>query len=296
MMTLPDGATQVSSTEWQVPCPWCAEPRAFINPYRGMGHCKRAACGWSRTNKKGIYEDYGMPADEDAWEGALLHEAPHKERSGFAITSGLRDPYNYPRPKEFLRNRGITHAQITRSGIQYAPKTNQLVAKVLCYSTDLPPEQLVRYPSDKCKWIPQHKGIDLNDYCFGLDRIKADNKGLILVEGIFDMVVTDLIGYAVALCGTNKLTKSALLRLSKWKRILIWTDPDDAGEKFRNTATRSLESIGCQVRHLRLDDPKKYRPRTRENHAKIMDALRRFAETGQVRLGYVEALNLRKTY
>lgn len=95
-------------------------------------------------------------------------------------------------------------------------------------------------PEFKQGWIYreiEHKGYfsvpglkkKKGGYVFGLQGLDPANKGILLVEGPFDVLTPELYHYAVALLGTNLWDTTMFWLRKLHKKVFLWLDPDEAG-------------------------------------------------------------------
>lgn len=278
-MNLPSGRYEVSD-EYRCECPECGRDKFYINPIKEMGHCKR--CGVAYGSKERLYEAFNLdPDDEDEWKGLKPKTKSIKFELGHKITNAI-PAWEDMKAQYYLGTRGLNQKTTQEANIRWAPKIGKLLVDLDPYTLDLPPQQAQRSPTDKTKWYPSHKGVALSEYCFGWRYLKPNLKAMVLCEGIFDILATRLLGFGLALMGTQ-ITPAGIYKIAeRVDKLVLWTDPDVAGEKFRNTYTRAFEAQNCEVWSIYERDPKFYRPDLRVNDRKLIKKLRKFCLTGEL--------------
>lgn len=279
-MNLPAG-TWASASEYLTECPSCGRMRCFINPSAQAGHCKRAACGLKLIGKEAIYEAFGLDPEDDDWEGTLSKPKSFKSERGYRL-EGLVPAWLDASAQAYLGKRGLDGEVCKEAQLRYAVKLGRLVIDIDPYTQDLRPQQAVRQPKDGVKWYPSLQGTSLTEYCYGWRLLKPENKGILLVEGIFDLCVLRCIGYGLALMGTQITPTGVELISQRFKSILLWTDPDVAGRKFIDKYTKQFEAQGSSVWVLEHGDPKFMRPQRKKEDARLCRSIRKFCLTGQV--------------
>lgn len=255
-MILPDHAVPVSATEWQMDCPNpdCGREKFFYNPYKERGHCK--VCGLKVGSKRRFVEIFDL-VDVDDWDGIAYKPPVPKFEHSRRIESAFPAWWNAKARRILRKERGFDEKTVTKSGILYSPKTNQFVAEVV--TTTTPPQvgKLVRRADLSGKWQPIQPGMTLGDYVWGPQLIPPERKCVLIFEGIFDVLATRSVGWAVAMLGAKfPLPKQDWLS-RRFREVILWMDPDTAGRTALQSA-RSLEGLGLTVHTVdfSMGDPK----------------------------------------
>jgi len=103
------------------------------------------------------------------------------------------------------------------------------------------------------------------------------------MEGIFDVLSTDMLGYAFATLGTRvrknpEDTLMSLLRLSNVEELFVWFDWDDGGRKGTQEVMGLCNRWGIDCQDLTSvikRDPKLLCPRLHVGTQEILDEIRR---------------------
>lgn len=273
MMNLPPGHW-VSGTEYSVICPECgSSAKAFLNPYKGRAHCKSSHCGWVAYNKAEIYEAFDIDPDDEDWKGLAPVQAPRNQERGYTLT-GMIPAWLDPKARAYLAGkRGLSEKIVQAGGIEYSVKLQRFVVMLEPFTADLRSRQATRYPGSIGKWYPAFEGISLSEYGYGLRFIPAQADGIVLMEGIFDVLATRMLGRGIAMMGT-KLTLSGLMWLKRFKRVIVWVDPDNAGRNFCDHYVKQIKCGGSEVTVIKEKDPKLLRPDRKKEDATLIRHVR----------------------
>lgn len=229
-------------------CPFCvlrgktpdAEYKLGFNYRTGLAHCFR--CSWSSRER--TFEKLGLSSDE-----RLVVEATEPEPEAFASPVLPEDfellakaTGHWAREAiRYLLGRRVVQGQIVRHrvGISLVGKTK---GRIVFPFLD-PGGRLVGwsarswFPDVEPKWL-HSTGLKQSFWAH------RPGDSVVLVEGIFDALaverVVDKKSWAVmALLGTN-LTEEKRKELGRYDRVVVWLDPDKAGQKGVERIVESL--------------------------------------------------------
>lgn len=276
MMTLPESAKRASSTEYQCFCPTCHRFEYYLNPYKEAGHCKRGKCDTRHYTKQELYEAFGIDPDEDDWKGLAPLQQPKKVERGYELT-GLIPAWLAPLGQAYLKGRGLDESITQRGRIEWSQKLQRFVTMLDPCTEDLQPRQATRKPGKIGKWYPAHEGISLNEYWYGMRDIPDRQQNIIIMEGVFDVLATRMLGRGIAMMGTEMTLSGMLLLRRRFQRgrAVVWVDPDKAGTDFKSYYVPKLTTLVREVVVLEEQDPKFLRPDRRPADARLLESINR---------------------
>ena len=230
VITLPPGAVLVEDgREAQFDCWECGRRRAYVNTSTGLGICFR--CG--KTYKASDFEGPERP------------EAPKLFTSALP-TSGLGLPaYKSFRANRYLQGRGVDPHEFpsiycNQDGLLF-PVRHTLKPTQGWMQRTWEGKWLARDMPDKSAFI----------YAVSYDPAFFEGEQLVLVEGIFD-VLTPRLRWGVALLGTRlSPPQERFLQLCLPRAVLVWLDPDGAGQAASQRILARLRSLGLEANSTR---------------------------------------------
>lgn len=174
---------------------------------------------------------------------------PWVDHSGPLYSNSNSMPYAWdiPEARKVLKGRKVTEEDSRKANILWLEEFKYLICPTDPISDEMEVgcwyRSIYGFPN---KWIPR-PDTPTSYYGFGQRFIPEDRKAILLVEGIYDILSSGLLGYAVALLGTN-LSVSWLRYIKKrgWK-IILWLDPDRAGRSASAKYTKAFEEWGIPV-------------------------------------------------
>ena len=264
-----------SKAEIQIDCPFCEDIRGTVDSHKCLGinqqkfvaHCLR--CDWAAdgltsvlkalSRKFGVTFSYReMLKDmEEEYEPPVHKPKPCSLPVGFERFIGSDDEYEV-KAKQYLRSRGIGRIEIAKYRIGYAA-AGEMAGRVIFpvmendgrvygyvgrdFTGNLKPKYL-NSKGIKMLWNAQEKG-EAAALCEGIISAIAVAQAL-RSEGV--------VGLATLGCG---LDAYQLSQLERYKRIIVFTEADEAGVRETLTHARRIATAGlqCQITvPRRLDD------------------------------------------
>ena len=190
-----------------------------------------------------------------------------QERGQFHYQSAWDDNAS----RYFLRLRNVNETLCNKVPINFCDEAKCISIKVESIVGD-DPIYLYRRPEPKTKWYSP-KGESLALYGFNVDKFKNSNAGIILCEGIFDLLSSGLYNNGIAICGSS-LVNSWVIWLSKnVSKVALVFDPDEAGEKANKNISEQLKMYGIPCKIFRLERPLKDYRIDREEDRKVIAEL-----------------------
>ena len=162
----------------------------------------------------------------------------------------------YGPAREYLNKRGVTDEQIEKYGIGYSIRGRlrlrvvipvYTAGKLRTFSARAFAENMMRYDAGK-----EVDGAEASEAVFGEPQFDGGDT-VTIAEGCFSMLALDRAG-APNPCAilSSYLTPGRILDLSRFKRIIVATDPDAAGDKVMKAI--SPLSRRAEIVRLRLDN------------------------------------------
>ena len=236
-------------------CPKCFKAGHFFwNTHIHKGFCQ--SCKFKIIGLKQFYAIFNRDV--------LLHRIPPWLRGTLEEDSPLRhwtswenNAWDSQVSREFLRARFVTEKVSREAPLYYVSEKDALCLTIDPISPDFE-EDLTLWRGVKgfpAKFIPiggsDTRPTYLSMYGYGLKHIPPTRKCIALFEGAFDILSTGLLGWAVALLGTN-FNDAWLSYLSRFSYIVLWLDPDKAGMSARDKLVERFEHDGIEYLDLTL--------------------------------------------
>lgn len=253
-MRLPGGGTFAKSgQEYIIPCPKCGKKFSW-SLTKSKGHC--FSCKFACRSVSEFREHFPLD-DRDVYLSDQSDVSPTSVYGRVLEDADALVPaYQRYDAAVYLTSRGVTKEIAERVGIL----ATQDRIHVPCRSP-LPHRHPIFMsrsivPGQK-GWMTA-RGVDKSNYWFdgnhAIELTADGEKPLILVEGIFDVLTPGLLGRAVAVLG-SKLSVGMESWLARMHgrgcgRVLIWFDPDDAGELGAKAIMAKLRTYGCNVERV----------------------------------------------
>ena len=276
-MLLPAGKFTYSCDEYLFdvcPNPACGKFEHFSwNVLKKVGHCFVCDCiitGEYNMMKatKGLGEYLYLPP--------LGKDYQHlRERGEFHYSNAWDDE----KAREFLKARGIDESLARAVPFAFSPEDRVTSVQVEGISPEFPPYSVYRFTDNEDSfWILPKKSQSAY-YGFNVQRFSQSKKGLVLMEGIFDVLSSGLYHYGVALCGST-LGDKVINAWCTWlelhaSKVAIWFDPDKAGAKGSKEIKKQLDIWGIPNKIITSEkNPKDYRWSNEEDKQVLGDVLR----------------------
>jgi hypothetical protein len=201
-------------TEVLLTCPKCASPRFSFNVEKGVGHC--FVCKTSSTRKG-------------------LKETPAYSVKEFSPLPNLtlQPVWEHDLAAAYLLRRNIPRS--CWHGITYCPEERRLYFRIWSPSPEIPPSWHGRAVDNQLPRWKVFPGTKKQHYIFGIPLQEATK--VLLVEGIFDAMSVGT--GAISLLG-SELSETQRIYLRSFSEIMLWKDPDEAGEKLASQISASF--------------------------------------------------------
>ena len=202
--------------EIRVRCPDCGKTNLSINTEKRVGWCHRCKKVFSREQI-----DNGLLRKREEKTQRVLHSPPP-----------LVLAWDDRAASEYLRKRLVS--QEDAPSVYYDRTGRRLYFRVQSPSPDLPASWHTRGLTSEDGWRV-FPGTDKKRYVYCTNSALLSRPGgaVCVVEGIFDAI--RLGGRAVSLLGTDYSPMHHIF-LKSFDRVIVWMDPDQAGE----SATRKI--------------------------------------------------------
>lgn len=215
--------------EYRGTCPYCGSLSYFFNTEKKVGHCKKGGslkCADQAPIFTPPIELEDTPnVIKTTCDIVRLAEYNIIQKEIYVVHRDI--PESQPAYK-YLKKRRVLDYDISNAELRYNKASGDLLFPIEPCVEIYPdayikrkvfPEVGASYISDS---VPKKKG----GYLFGKHSLIPGNAGIILVEGVFDVLSPHLLGYAVALMGTQLFLSQAIWLKNNYKNIIIWLDPD----------------------------------------------------------------------
>lgn len=94
-------------------------------------------------------------------------------------------------------------------------------------------------PDDRRPKYLQPPGSEITIY--NMPALAKRSKTIIITEGEIDCMTLDKMGYAaIGMPGANSWKPHYARALDSYERVIVWGDPDEAGQKFNETIMASI--------------------------------------------------------
>lgn len=260
-----------SKTEVICKCPSCHKPKMHFNQGSGMFHCKRAECGamgnlWQLANLLGIRVRQGgdsalRPVSVASGSFTAAVDAPPPSPIKIKQAKGMEPPAVADRVAEMLeggevldyaRSRGFTDMTIRRFQLHAWESKRGDKCLVIPYLTEDKVQLaklriLPEYVSGP-KYVRKPAGAD--SIMFNRDAIEG-SKQVVLVEGELDAIslwqmgITNVV--STSLGAQKRLPAGWVKELECAEDIVIWYDPDEAGQQSAAAVVSQLGLHRCRI-------------------------------------------------
>jgi len=222
-------------------CPFCPEQRgvpdtsfAFhVNIKNGAGHCWHSDCDW-KSHKAAFYLLRRLIGNGE-FSGFDEVEQPKLKKlklpEDFTLLNDPQDLFDQ-RARDYLLKRGVTHAQIREKhiGVCY---TGKYAYRILFPITDPLGMHLYGFSARDFtgKRNPKYLTNPGPKHLYNYDRTAET---AVFSEGVFKALrIEQITGFNSVSTLGHSLTEKQLeeVQKSKYKRIILWSDPDKVGRK-----------------------------------------------------------------
>jgi 5S rRNA maturation endonuclease (ribonuclease M5) len=266
-MLLPPGNFTYSQEEYVFSiCPACGKRDHFTwNINKKVGRCW--VCDHVIVGEENMLAQVGGCIEYYVSTPLAKNYQTIKERGDFHYGNA----WDNKGAREFLIERNIDEYLSKVIPIKYCSKSDVISIQVESITPEFPPYSLYRYPSSDSFWI-MPKGVKSKYYGFNVEKFSNKKvNGLVLCEGIFDILSSGLYNYGIALCGSSMDQSWCIWLAEHTNRVLIWLDPDSAGKKGANKISSLLSIWGIEHKVLNTSkEPKNLRYKENKEDAKII--------------------------
>lgn len=256
-LRLPSGAFSSWNDEEYVldTCPFCGGINKFVyNVRKTVGRCW--VCPRFVTTYKALIRAIDNPDDID---DVSFFKTPLRHSK--TTHNNLCNAWDHWKAKDFLISRGVNEITSRLENITYDPKLNTAYIDVTSISPDLPKSVLWRQLTPTGKWLFR-KGTKAVYYAWGWEKFVNSQKKVLITEGIFDLLSTNLQAKGIAFLGSapNKI-KFQWLRKNV-SGVVVWMDADEAGYKANDYFAELCDffNIPCVI-YKSEKDPKRHNRR-----------------------------------
>lgn len=253
-------------------CPGCFKEKHFyFNVYKQRGECK--VCGLCL---------FGLDAFEGV-DGNCYRPAVVCARKRTFTPQNVNAWFHEP-SRIFLQANGVSAQQCLSLPITYEPDHDRITCPIDPISPGYGPSTLVRWFSyADSKWYAR-QGCKKIRYVFNAKVLKR--RRCLVMEGIFDVLSTDMHDHAIATLGTQVRkapadTLMSLIALSCVEELFVWYDWDDAGRKGTQEFLSLCKDwgIACQdLTSVLKREPKSLSPRLYQGTEAVLDEIKRGLE------------------
>lgn len=156
----------------------------------------------------------------------------------------------------WLYKASIRKAQARELGIGWSPSMQRILLPVYDELGNLAFIQARAVKQGQQPKYINTQGQNAGAALFMTSAINAGAEFVTITEDILSAVRTGRFGPSCALCGTS-VNDTKILRIKQAKVILIWLDPDPAGQKGMRKFIKALNAFHSDVRIIRsAKDPK----------------------------------------
>jgi len=163
-----------------------------------------------------------------------------------------------PEAQAWVLKAGVSLAEASQKGICYSPAMDRVILPIYDTSERILGIQARAMGNGIPKYlnsIPRSKHLLYK--CFNTQYKFSCG---IVVEDILSAIKIQPIRSSISILGTNMTQEKAHKISLNYKKILLWFDDDEAGERCRKTSKKQLELQGIEfIRDIRTEkDPKCY--------------------------------------
>lgn len=209
-------------------CPECGKDNLWWNVSIQKGQCFTCQEGLGVEGMKRLFGE--QQTFIDIWNELQAARPPRKVRE--LKEAAWQDS---PLAKLFLlKNRRCRPKDLDRSGVIYDEETDRVLFPLQrCRPGGLSQSIYMSRstnPTTKGWLFRSEEDAHKDRYWYNPLGLRPESQTIILVEGVFDVLSPQLLGAAIAICGTN-LTEYHEDALKNAKRVIVWLDADQAGRK-----------------------------------------------------------------
>lgn len=257
------------------------DPSCYINSTTGFWNCfscpakgdlATLVCLVLDVDRKKALELL-RPENPDAILASV--QARSRKRKHAAVTEGKKRREKHvspiPPPDEYemgplteLRKRGFRKSTLRKWKVRYVPsqplvnpdtgKTFTITDSIGIPIMDEDGETVLAWCYRRTKssgdWQPKYlntPGVEMAELAFGMDRYGAEPE-IVAVEGALDAMWLDQNGIpAIGIMGSNSKNPKRIERLSRFKKVVIVADRDNAGRNMVDGLGSGLTSRGVPV-------------------------------------------------
>lgn len=236
-------------------------PSFSINVYNGLNLC--FSCGWQGNIYQLAEQVLGMSQyeahqkfDMELTDAAIDQLMQGRQYERKVLTPLQQDISRWTQNKHpYWYQRGFTDETIGKFQLGYSEEMNRVVVPIY-FQKELvgwTARQLAE--NDYPKW-KHSEGLAKSEILYGMDKFSGDS--CVLVEAPLSVVMLDQHGVsnAVSSFGCKLSDSQARLLRSNYNNILVFYDPDTAGQEGAKKAVEMLEDfMEVYVAPITRDDP-----------------------------------------
>lgn len=249
MLKLPPGSFVKGTDEYLVDvCPSCNKTKHFYwNIKKQVGICH--SCKYTISGYKAFKAAFDEDIDTHLAEYPITLDVGKYPKLS---TLFLGNAWDFPEGQKFLRSRFVTEQVARKAPILFRDKC--LCIEIDPVSPEFESAVLYRSPTGWPSKFISEKGTRKAFYCYGLRHIAAEFRTPLIVEGAFDLLTPDLLGYGIALLGTSCSDAVLAFLHRRFDFLTVWLDPDEAGLIAKSVLAKKFEE--WNIKHRFLEIPK----------------------------------------
>jgi hypothetical protein len=217
------------------------------------------------------------PAPEENWQVRIARMAQERaaEREVAASltlpTPMNKDPRTWPlEARVWLYKAGFTNDEITRHGFYYVERLARVVLPVWGVGRTVSYWQARGFAPGRAKYINPQVDRSRLVAKYAPLFVEAQQLPLVLTEDILSAARVGSVTHAWSLLGTAAPAPVEASIIKEGRKVLIWLDPDAAGNNGATKLFQSLRSCGVDCRVIRTDkDPKLYSEQEIRRHLQL---------------------------
>lgn len=230
-------------------CPSCdGRKKFYFNTDKVRGHCKK--CNVIVGTWKKLWALFAGQVFVTHQRQEAFDEEVELVPTDL-VSVALADP-----ARSYLSGRFVDPKTAHDLGMKYSASQNSLYVPLTPVSDELPMSWQTRKLMPNSYWR-NLRGQKASQYYFGDINTLFDVA--ILVEGVMDVVVPGLYGMAYSFLGSKMSAEQAAWLASNFSAVIVWMDPDLAGDKAVLGVMPRLKAWGIPAFSMRTNyDPGSY--------------------------------------
>lgn len=242
--------------EYRYLCPRCGKDNLWWVPSRGGGKCHTCAAiyGNGNLNISAMKKLFGEGSEHDGLAELVAMVGAREKKAPAPVVERqeVEDEFHW----KFLwyaKLRRTLVPDLVRAGTWYDEGRNRICFPLSRIIGGVPGSVLVPFMSRSVSevrkdWRVEPEGTLKELYWY--NPVELDSREIVFVEGPFDVLAPQLLGKAVALCGTKFFEDAHLWAADmarKGHRFIVWLDNDEAGIQASKKVEGVLKGVSEKV-------------------------------------------------